>query len=190
MSRAWKQPNRSLPGWRNYSLPKKRDFFRKKTKRRYHSAPVSKSPPLKRIAFAPHKSGTLRKILRVDSAQLRADCLFERTHGLWKCIQAPPQLDWFTRVNHPDLIRSWLIKNHFDFHWLSIPAGTTVLSPAPVSTSAQRGNPGSCNGPGCPGQQQKAPWPHDDKSVPVEPLAENGVVTSSLLNCPARAGIP
>jgi hypothetical protein len=87
-----------------------------RSKRRYAQPPAEDTIP----PFKPRVSPVSYKLLRVQGNSITSDSLWKRQHGLWRCVQAHEPFDWFTRINHPGLVRDWLIKNYYEFHWLSI----------------------------------------------------------------------
>lgn len=188
MSRQWKKPNHGLPGWHSYHLSdrrpkpnKKRKFFKQRAKLQAVNKKIDRAP-LKRVAFESHQPGILRKLLRLSGPSGSADCLWERRHGSWHCTTAPAPFEWFTRVRHPEVIRSWLIQNHFEFHWLSLPQSSATIKPAGPSTGASRtGTPAT---PISVSPER----PQDDQSLYGSGLARNGVETSSPLNTPGCPG--
>jgi hypothetical protein len=85
----------------------------------------------------------ITKILRIERGSFLAFSLWSRTSGHWHCSKAAPSITWFTRVNHPSSIESWLRLEHYSFQWLpatpacvahlqaeGLPAEAYPLSPA------------------------------------------------------------
>lgn len=187
MSRRWNNPNHNLPGWGAYVPPDKqrpkskanpkRRFFRSRSKNR----PRSPHPELVRPPFKPHAQARATKILRLSGETDSADCIFERIHGRWRCQAAPPPFDWFTRVNRLQSIRSWLIQNHYDFHWLSLDSRpqATATSSKPAAVTPRPPEQGTAT----PAHQTKQlPGPGTTNPHPVSP-AENGLTTPRSLIC-------
>lgn len=189
MSRKWKQPSLSRRAFLKRLRKKQKDY------RAYLKQQPSQQP------FQPQKTAALTKLLKASSSAGSFVSTWRRTHGHWRCTHSPEPYEWFTRVIHTNLIRSWLIKNNFEFSWLtalpepeSCRDGGTV---APLPTQTARGlepraTPSECR---CRTgtadtlvNHQSLLRSSDDQSAPGRGLEQNGVTTSSLLNCPARAG--
>lgn len=130
MSRKWKPLPTHLPGWGQYreaylapdEIPLYRNHKKKRFNRKHkpHKPYPKPDKVLTRVAFNASASNDLRKILRISGNDLNCDCLFLRHSGKWKCVESPPELDWFPRVE-VGIIKIWLERNHYEFHWLSVP---------------------------------------------------------------------
>lgn len=177
MSRNWKTPNRSLPGWIGYHAPgqnpKPPPRFVKNKKRAHFRKLIRAAAPVP-LPFQSNTTPTLRKILRLFHP-LNCDCLWERRNNLWFCISAPPALSWFTTITDPNKIQSWLRSKKLEYRWLSLSQATAPIQPARPSAKCPAKRP--------PLGPRKESRPQDDQSLPDDSLVRNGVVTSSPLNC-------
>lgn len=127
MSRRWKKPNQALPGWGQYRTPLRagsspknpfRAWKKRKAKRQriYREVHRRVSP----VAFPAKVTPVLGKILRIEKEGVCHESRWRRAFGKWTCFYSPQPFDWFTRINHPDLVHSWLLKNGFEFRWLPV----------------------------------------------------------------------
>lgn len=71
----------------------------------------------------PDKSDATVKPLLVRTLLVHTDTLvlrstWERRKGNWRCISADPEIDWFLRVNHPEVVEQWLIRRHYRKEWI------------------------------------------------------------------------
>ena len=57
--------------------------------------------------------------------------------GKWKCITADPQVEWFLRVRHCEVVLDWLFKNHHAFHWHPAKPVCTAHKPQTESNPAE-----------------------------------------------------
>lgn len=187
MSRQWKALPTNLPGWHQYDPwrvdlpPKRAPSSRKNWRRKFKGKSRSPHEPM---TITPHHLSTgktITKLLRIEAPHFVAGSVWKRTSGHWRCIEAAPIINWFTRVNHPHVVEGWLRKNHYSFQWLPDSQPVTANERpdgnphATVTGSAEAPTP--CN----PSR------PCDGQSASGMALAENGLVHSSLLNpggCP------
>jgi hypothetical protein len=135
MSRSWKKPNTSLPGW-NYpklslsSTPRK--LSKKQLKRRKYlssrrylnlkgqpnnqrfiTAKSSHSCPCCRCQPSPE----LWMICRLTMGNVTLLSRWHRLNGNWRCTDADPEIEWFTRLNNPALVSSWITTHNFSVTW-------------------------------------------------------------------------
>lgn len=56
-------------------------------------------------------------VVHVKGSNFTADAIWHRHNGHWKCTDAPPELDWFKRVRHPEVIQNWLKAKNYEYSW-------------------------------------------------------------------------
>ena len=95
--------------YRNKSRPKRRKKWRDKG---YDFSPRSTKPIKK-----PKARTYLEKVLVIPKLQSKA--FFTLKNGSWRCTTASPQIEWFTRVIHPETIQKWLRNNFLYYHWVN-----------------------------------------------------------------------
>lgn len=195
MSRKWKPLPTNLPGWkRTLVLGPSRRMRKRMAKRFRHSQSRPrwrKDGPIPERAEAPSKAKKPEDIYRVlhvfhPDRLSPVQSVWRRKAGVWRCVEAQPPLDWFLGIIHPDVAGNYLRQHHLTFQWLkaipvcAAPDTHTEEHPAEAHTPHAASVPQGNNT--VPSQNNDTPLRRSDRG-----LEQDGVSTSSLLNCQARA---
>lgn len=119
MSRAWKEPNRTLPGWDGYRVPVHYGRKPKSKKRRPCSRRKSRQP------FAPHKP-PVQTVLQAVLGNHRYHALYVRRGSKWKLVRADNALEFLRFCGPKDAPRA-LANRGFSHQWVK-----RNTQPAPI----------------------------------------------------------
>lgn len=138
MSRAWKKPNRSLPGWDYQSMVRHSGYapgptrkFLKRYKRKFgHHC---------KVKFSPQKPDNITRpcatLVAVDSLGNKHFAVYHKNKlGLWKFHHSTPILE-FLRYCNPQDARKALAKRHLSHSWSTPCKESSHQPPKPCEAS-------------------------------------------------------
>lgn len=95
-----------------HKFQKKKPHFRRRVARKPAVVAAPTKKPAPKATF---------KVLAIESPGWgTAFACFERRPN-WRCVWAQDPYEWFTRVRHPEIIRTWLLKEKLSFRWITNP---------------------------------------------------------------------
>jgi len=114
--------DRSVPSRKQLKSAKKRKRFlasrthlnrdSQPSHQRFQSARLPDAPEL------PDRSGPeVWKICTLTKAGVVLLSRWHRLNGRWRCTEADAEIEWFTRLNHPESASSWIRANNFSVQW-------------------------------------------------------------------------
>jgi len=134
MSRAWKKPNHSLPGWHSYSAPQPK---KRRNRRRRWKGEVLRARKLVRREIARMVSKHQPVATRYLILETGHVSVWKRRHGVWRCIASGPPYEWFLRVRHPEKVGQFLRSHHITFIQRGEPPPPVCLSDCGSASAMQ-----------------------------------------------------